>query len=202
MTKEKKNTKATTNKNTNKEAKVMSTKKSKKAQEVKVEETKVVETTQEEVVKDEAPKANKSKKGKSVSVPQMTNSEFAKLFTDNGCEAESKAKDTSKVVYQQFGTKSRVLQQNRGYQLLLTNGHIKKKDTVLDVDYNDVTRFKEWYQGLDDGKKAYVVGDVDAGRLSDSEFPREKTVKITNFDLLVDYIKYMAGFVENKLVVA
>lgn len=203
----KQETKKTTTKKTQ-EAKVMkdTKKKGTKKEEVKVEAP-VVETEQETVVetaKEEPVKANKEKKAKVVGVKQMTNSEFAQLFRDNGCVAQSGAKDTSNVVYNQFGTKSRILQQTRAYQLLLTNGHIKKKDEVLDVEYNDTERFKLWYATLDDTKKAGVSGyeGIDAGRLSDSEFPREKTVKITNFDLLVEYIKYMATFDENKLVVA
>lgn len=195
----KENKKATTNK-TNKEEKNMGKKKQavvQDATEVKTEEVKVEEVKTEVTV-------NKKERAKVVGVPQLTNSEFAKLFTDNGCVAESKAKDSSKVVYQQFGTKSRVLQQTRGYQLLLTNGHTKKKNEVLDVSYNDVTRFKEWYAGLDDTAKASVSGydAIDATKLSDTEFPREKTVKINTLDLLTEYIKYMAKFDENKVVVA
>lgn len=185
-------------KKNNKEEKNMGKKKV-VATEVKVEET---TNAVEEVKTGVKAKVNKKERAKVVGVQQMTNSELAQLFQDNGCRAYSGAKDTSKVVYNQFGTHSRVLQQTRGYQLLLTNGKTKKKNEILDVGYNDVERFKEWFGGLTPEQKAMVSGDVDAGKLSDSEFPREKTVKINSFDLLVEYIKYMAGFDENKIVVA
>jgi hypothetical protein len=180
-------------KKNNKEEKNMSKKK------VVATEVKVEEVTTEEV---KQAKVNKKEKAKVVGVQQMTNSELAQLFQDNGCRAYSGAKDSSKVVYNQFGTHSRVLQQTRGYQLLLTNGKTKKKNEILDVGYNDVERFKEWFGGLTPEQKAMISGDVDAGKLSDSEFPREKTVKINSFDLLVEYIKYMGTFDENKVVVA
>ena len=203
------NNKVTT---TKKEDKVMSTKKNEKKdtkkakvekkQEVKVEETKVEEVKVEVPAVEEPKKANKEKKAKTVSVPQFTNSEFKKLFVDNGCITRTNAKDTSNVVYNTFGTESRILQQTKGYQLLLVNGHKMIKKEICDVDYNDVVRFKAWYDGLTPEQKAFVVGDVDLGKLSDSEFPREKTVKITSLDLLIDFIKYMATFDENKVVVA
>ena len=166
-----------------------STKKVDKKQEVKVE-TKAVETEKKEVVK-------KSR----ISVQQFTNSEFAKLFTDNGCKTECNPKDTSNVVYNQFGTKSRILQQGSAYQLLLTNGHTKKKDVVLDVEYNDVERFKEWYQSVDAGMQSTVKGyaEIDAGKLSDSEFPREKTVKLTTVESLKSYLQFMSKFAENAI---
>ena len=115
---------------TNKEEKVM-----KKSVEKK--------ETKKEVAKVETKKVEKKENAKKVSsaVPQMTNSELKKLFTDNGCLAGSNAKDTSKVVYQQWGTQSRVLQQGKGYQLLLTNGHAVKKGEVVDTDNNDTERF-------------------------------------------------------------
>ena len=189
-------------KKNNKEEKNMGKKKV-VATEVKVEETtntNAVEEVKTEEVKQA--KVNKKERAKVVGVQQMTNSELAQLFQDNGCRAYSGAKDSSKVVYNQFGTHSRVLQQTRGYQLLLTNGKTKKKNEILDVGYNDVERFKEWFGGLTPEQKAMISGDVDAGKLSDSEFPREKTVKINSFDLLVEYIKYMGTFDENKVVVA
>ena len=187
-----KNTAKTTNTvKTNKEEKVM-----KKSVEKKAVETK------KEVAKVETKKVEKKENAKKVSnaVPQMTNSELKKLFMDNGCSAGSNAKDTSKVVYQQWGTQSRVLQQGKGYQLLLTNGHAVKKGEVVDTDNNDTERFTKWYNKLSDSKKAMVSGDIEKGKLSASEMPREKTVKITNYDLLVEFIKYMGTFSENKLV--
>lgn len=172
---------------TTKEEKVM-----KKSVEKKAVETKKVETK----------KVDKKENAKKVSsaVPQMTNSELKKLFIDNGCLAGSNAKDTSKVVYQQWGTQSRVLQQGKGYQLLLTNGHAVKKGEVVDTDNNDTERFTKWYNKLSDSKKGMISGDIEKGKLSASEMPREKTVKITNYDLLVEFIKYMGTFKENKLV--
>ena len=185
---------ANTNKTTktNKEAKVMK-ETTKKATGKKVEKKVEVAPKTETKVKVE--------KKKAVTVPQMTNSELRKLFNDNGCVAQSGAKDTSKVVYNQFGTKSRVLQQNRSYQLLLTNGHEVKKGIVVDADNDDVQRFTEWYKGLTDEQRGFVNGfdTITATKLATSEMPRERTVKIMSYDLLVEYIKYMATFTENKI---
>lgn len=144
------------------------------------------------VEKKEAPKA----KG----VPQLKNSELAQLFVQNGCVTRTKASDESNVVYQTFGTKSRVLQQNRAYQLLLTNGHEMKKGLLVDAENDDTARFIEWYNTLTDEQKAYVAGfdTITATKLATTEMPRERTVKIINYDLLVEYIKYMATFTENQ----
>lgn len=178
------NKKTTVKKSTNKKVD--------KKQEVKVETPKV-ETEKTETVK-------KEKKSR-ISVQQFTNSEFANLFREYGCKTECSPKDTSNVVYNQFGTKSRILQQGSAYQLLLTNGHTKKKDVVLDVAYNDVERFKEWYQSVDAGMQSTVKGyaEIDAGKLSDSEFPREKTVKLTTVDSLKSYLQFMGKFAENAI---
>lgn len=182
--------KETVKKTTNKKETV---KKEVKAPEVKVEE-----------VKTEAPKVNKEKKTKTVTVPQMTNSEMKKLFEENGCMTKTKANDTSNVVYNTFGTNSRVLQQGRAYQLLLTNGHKKVKEEVVECENDDVKRFKEFYSKLTDDKKKSVVGydEIETTKLSFSEMPRERSVKLTSFELLTEYIKYMATFDENKVVVA
>jgi len=198
--------KATT---TKKEDKVMSKKNEKKdnkkakvekKQEVKVEETKV-EEVKAPAVEELKKKVNREK---IASVPQFTNSEFKKLFEDNGCMTRTKANDTSNVVYNTFGTQSRVLQQTKAYQLLLTNGHKKVKEEVVECDNDDVKRFKAFYETLDDDRKKLVVGyeGIEAGKLSFSEMPRERSVKIVSVELLTDYIKYMATFDENKVVVA
>lgn len=180
---------------------------------VKKESTKKVET-KKEVKKEVAPATakvetakavtNKEKKSKAVTVPQMTNSEMKKLFEDNGCKTKTKANDTSNVVYNTFGTNSRVLQQGRAYQLLLTNGHKKVKEEVVECDNNDVARFKEFYGKLSDSDKQAVVGydEIETTKLSFSEMPRERSVKLTSLDLLTAFIKYMATFDENKSVVA
>lgn len=187
----------TMNKTAKKETKKVETKK-----EVKKEVTKKVTET----AKVEAPKAvtNKEKKSKAVTVPQMTNSEMRKLFEDNGCKTRTKANDTSNVVYNTFGTNSRVLQQGRAYQLLLTNGHKKVKEEIVECDNNDVLRFKEFYGKLSDSDKKSVVGydEIETTKLSFSEMPRERSVKLTSLDLLTAFIKYMATFDENKSVVA
>ena len=190
-----------------KETKKVNSKKTNK-QDVKkinvVEETAVKEEVVQEAVKEEIEpkKTNKEKKAKAITVPQFTNSEFKKLFEDNGCKTRTNACDRSKVVYNTFGTQSRILQQTRGYQLLLTNGRKMVKKEIVDADYNDVARFLDWYNSLTPEQQSFVIGDVEQGKLSDSEFPREKTVKITSLDLLVNYIQYMATFDENKVVVA
>ena len=201
--------KATKKATANKEEKVMNkkgtvkkeTKKVETKKEVKKEVAKVTETA-----KVEAPKAvtNKEKKSKAVTVPQMTNSEMKKLFEDNGCKTRTKASDASKVVYNTFGTDSRVLQQGRAYQLLLTNGHKKVKEEIVECDNNDVARFKEFYGKLSDSDKKSVVGydEIETTKLSFSEMPRERSVKLTSLDVLTAFIKYMATFDENKSVVA
>ncbi len=191
----------------NKEEKTMN--KTAKKETVKKETKKVTETKKEvapATAKVEAPKAvtNKEKKSKAVTVPQMTNSEMKKLFEDNGCKTKTKANDTSNVVYNTFGTNSRVLQQGRAYQLLLTNGHKKVKEEVVECDNNDVLRFKEFYGKLSDSDKKAVVGydEIETTKLSFSEMPRERSVKLTSLELLTAFIKYMATFDENKSVVA
>lgn len=191
------NTKAVKSQKTNKEEKVMNkTTKSVK----KVETKKVVKEVKPEVKVEKAPKVKVEKK-KSVSVPQMTNSELKELFIKNGCKTRTNASDTSKVVYNTFGTQSRVLQQNRSYQLLLTNGHELKKGIVVEADNDDVERFTKWYKGLSKEQQAYVNGfdTITATKLATTEMPRERTVKIINYDLLVDFIKYMATFTENQI---
>jgi len=194
---------------TTQEEKTMKKETAKKAV-VKKESTKKVDAKKEvkavETAKVETAKAvtNKEKKSKAVTVPQMTNSEMKKLFEDNGCMTKTKANDTSNVVYNTFGTNSRVLQQGRAYQLLLTNGHKKVKEEVVDCDNNDVARFKEFYGKLSDDAKKSVVGydEIETTKLSFSEMPRERSVKLTSFDLLKAFIQYMATFDENKVVVA
>lgn len=148
-------------------------------------------------------KENKKKESKPL-VQQMTNSELKKLFNDSGCETHTKAKDESDVVYNTFGTRSRVLQQKRAYQLLLTNGHKKEKEKVVECANDDTARFISWYNKLSESDKAKVSGfaEITKTKLSDSELPRERTVKINDYDLLVKFLKFMAGFEENKLVVA
>lgn len=197
--------KATKKATANKEEKTMNKKGT-----VKKESTKKVET-KKEVKKEVAPATakvetttNKEKKSKAVTVPQMTNSEMKKLFEDNGCKTKTKANDTSNVVYNTFGTNSRVLQQGRAYQLLLTNGHKKVKEEVVECDNNDVLRFKEFYGKLSDSDKKAVVGydEIETTKLSFSEMPRERSVKLTSLELLTAFIKYMATFDENKSVVA
>lgn len=194
----KNNTKVTETKKSNKEEKVMTTKKTVNTKkEVKKVDKKEVNKAVKEV---KEPKVKVEKK-KSVSVPQMTNSELKELFNKNGCKTRTNASDKSKVVYNTFGTQSRVLQQNRSYQLLLTNGHELKKGIVVEAENDDVARFTKWYDGLNDEQKSYINGfdTITATKLATSEMPRERTVKIINYDLLVDFIKYMATFTENKI---
>lgn len=149
------------------------------------------------------PKANNEKKAKAPTVNQMKNSEMAELFRKNGCKTCTKAKDESNVVYNTFGTKSRILQQNRAYQLLLTNGHKMVKDQLVECDNDDTARFVKWYKTLNKEEQSMVNGfdTISATTLSKSELPRERTVKITNYGLLVKFIKYMGTFEENKIVV-
>ena len=134
----------------------------------------------------------------------MNNSELKDLFTENGCKATGAPKDTSNVVYNTFGTASRILQQNKAYQLLLTNGKVKVKKEVVDAPYNDVDRFKKFYEELTDEEKKSISGfdTMESTKLADSEFPREKTVKIISKEILVKFIQFMATFEENQVVVA
>lgn len=146
---------------------------------------------------------NKEKKERKVvpTVQQMKNSEMAELFRKCGLSTNSSAKDSSNVVYNTFGTKSRVLQQNKAYQLLLTNGHKMVKDQVVDCDNDDTARFIKFYKSLTKEEQA-MVKDYDAittTSLSKSELPRERSVKITNYDLLVKFLQFMATFEENKV---
>jgi hypothetical protein len=149
------------------------------------------------------PKKEKAEKTPKILVKQMTNEELAELFTSNGCVAKSKAKSNS-AVYNTFGTQSRILQLKGAYQLLLTNGHQKVKDQVVACDNDDVARFLKWYDMLEDAEKVHVIGagEVDKTKLSVSELPRERSVKINDLGLLVTFIQYMATFDENKLVAA
>ena len=185
-------------------------KKNMKKEEVKQE---VAVEVKKEEVKDEA-KPKKERKAKTekkekeqkvvVSIKAMNNSEMKDLFINNGCAVYTKASDESKVVYNTFGTKSRILQQGKAYQLLLTNGHKKVKDSVVESTNDDTARFIKWYDKLSvDDKKAVVGYDqIMNTKLSASEMPRERTVKIVSFDLLVKFIKYMATFAENQPIVA
>lgn len=153
-----------------------------------------------EAVAEEEPKKKANRKKENVSpIKVLTNEELRALFIDNGCKPYSKA-DAVSVVYNTFGTKSRILQQQKAYQLLLTNGHKKVKDQVVECDNDDTWHFSVWFETLSDAEKGYVVGmdDIDKVKLSASEMPRERSVKITNFDLLVKFIQYMATFDINK----
>lgn len=162
-----------------------------------------VNTPAEKTTKKPAAKKEKKVNSKkvTVSVDQLTNEELRKVFTENGCRAESNA-NASTVVYNQFGTKSRVLQQKRAYQLLLTNGHKKVKETVVDSDNDDTARFIEFYNSLSEEDKKSVIGfdGIQSTKLSDSEMPRERTVKLTSLDMLKKFIQYMAQFEENKVM--
>ena len=194
MANAKKNLVAAANtKQTKKEGTVMKkeVKKVEKKAPAKAIETKKVEPKAE---------VKKVEKKKAIGVPQMTNSELAELFRKNGCITKTKASDESKVVYNTFGTHSRILQQNRAYQLLLTNGHEMKKGLLVDAENDDTARFVEWYNTLTEEQKGYVAGfdTITATKLATTEMPRERTVKIINYDLLVEYIKYMATFTENQ----
>lgn len=171
-----------------------------------VKETKTTKSTKK--VTEKKPAAKKATKKdnaekKVATIQQFTNEELRKLFNENGCLAGSRAKADT-VVYNQFGTKSRVLQQKRAYQLLLTNGHAKVKEAIVDSDNDDTARFIEFYGKLSDTEKAAVIGfdSIQTTKLSDSEMPRERSVKLASTELLVKFLKYMAGFEENKMVVA
>lgn len=163
----------------------------------------VAAVVEKEVVKKTTAKKEvvKNEKKVSKSVPQMTNEELRQLFIENGCSAGSKAKADT-VVYNQFGTKSRVLQQGRAYQLLLTNGHKGDKGNIVDTDNNDALRFQAWYDKLSKEEQAMVTGyaEMMSTKLSASEMPRERTVKLTSKDLLIKFIQYMATFTENQVV--
>jgi hypothetical protein len=179
-------------------------KNAKKSVEKKVDkkvETKVTEKVEKAVeVKPEKKKVEKKNK-ELTNVRVMTNSELIKLFNDNGCLTKSTPKDSSSVVYNTFGTKSRVLQQNRAYQLLLTNGHEDKKGVIVDTDNDDTERFIQWYGTLTDEQKKWVKGfdEIKKTTLAKSEMPRERSVKLTDYNLLVVFLQYMATFSENKV---
>lgn len=172
----------------------MATKKNVTKEVAAVVEKEVVKktTAKKEVAKENSKKVSKS-------VPQMTNDELRQLFVENGCVAGSKAKADT-VVYNQFGTKSRVLQQGKAYQLLLTNGHKEVKGAIVDTDNDDAKRFEDWYNQLSKEDQEMVVGFAEMmnTKLSASEMPRERSVKLTSKDLLVKFIQYMATFTENK----
>jgi hypothetical protein len=189
--------KETTKKVETKEVKKVDVKKVAPKTEVKKAEVK-------EEVKKAEPKTEKKNKEKVNGVPQMINSELAKLFNENGCATYTRAKDESKVVYNTFGTKSRVLQQNKAYQLLLTNGHKKVKEEIVDSDNDDVKRFDSWYGKLKEDDKKNVLGydTMLSTKLDDSELPRERSVKLTSKELLVSFLKYMGTFEENKVLTA
>lgn len=164
----------------------------KKEKEVKTEKVETKVETKKEV-------ANKKKRDVQPTVPQMTNEELKALMVECGAKATGGAKSDS-VVYNQFGTKSRILQQKKGYQLLLVNGHKKEKENIVASDIDDVKRFQEWYNTLTDEQKKWVNPELT--KLSDSEMPREKACKLLSKDMLVSFIKYMSGFAENAVEVA
>lgn len=163
-------------------------------------ETKAAETKKPAEKKEETAK-KPAKKETAKSVKQFNNSEMKNMFVSNGCKALTNAKDTSNVVYNTFGTKSRVLQQGKAYQLLLTNGHKKVKEEVVESDNNDTERFKKFYNSLTKEEKAMVLGfdTIDVSKLAESEMPRERSVKLIDADLLIKFIKFMATFEENAL---
>lgn len=180
------------------------TKNTTKKETVKKVNTKKAVTKKEVVAPIEENKVEKKadNKKKAVLVKQMNNSEMKELFISNGCQTYSKSNDSSNVVYNTFGTKSRILQQGRGYQLLLTNGHRMINNEIVDTDNDDTKRFMDWYGTLSEEKKMYVSGaeSIMSTKLSSSELPRERVAKITNLDLLVEFIKYMGTFAENKVL--
>lgn len=160
-------------------------------------ETKAIETKATENAEVKEVKTNETKRN----IVIMNNEELKELFRTNGLVPGSNAKSDS-VVYNQFGTQSRVLQQKRSYQLLLTNGHTQVKGEVIDTDNDDTARFMEWYDTLTDEDKTKVEGyaDINTTKLCASELPRERTVKITDYDLLVKFLKFMSSFSENTTV--
>lgn len=124
-------------------------------------------------------------------IHKINNADLVQLFKDNGCKPYSKAKSDN-VVYQQFGTKSRVLMYNskkspERSQLLLT-----------EADYEE---FKKWYNEQADDIKAMFESDSVKfpGMLSASEKPRVNSVKVNNVDGLTVFIKFMAGNLMNGL---
>ena len=106
----------------------------------------------------------------------LTNIELYALLNKCGCIAMSNAKSTN-CIYNQFGTRSRVLQYNSKranyrYQLLLTD--------------DDAKLFQSWFKSLnDDRKKLY---DNVPSTLSVSESPRTKSFKCTTINALTDFI--------------
>lgn len=169
----------------------------------KIENTEVAVVEKAEVKKEVVKKENK-KKAPQVTITVMDNDTLKKLFADNGCITRTNANNASGVVYNTFGTQSRVLQQKRAYQLLLTNGHKSTKTGVVATENDDTARFIKWYDELSDAEKSKVNGydDLLKTKLSASELPRERTVKLTDYDLLVKFIKYMATFTENQVAKA
>lgn len=160
----------------------------------------------DEAIAEEPKKVKKAKKNKEKEVAPtitvMDNDTLKKLFQENGCQTYTAASNTSNVVYNTFGTKSRVLQQKKAYQLLLTNGHKDVKGSIVECENDDTKRFMEWYETLTDEQKGWVVGysEITATKLSQSEMPRERTVKITSYDLLVKFIQFMGTFAENQIL--
>ena len=106
----------------------------------------------------------------------LTNIELYALLNKCGCIAMSNAKSNN-CIYNQFGTRSRVLQYNSKranyrYQLLLTD--------------DDAKLFQSWFKSLnDDRKKLY---DNVPSTLSVSELPRTKSFKCTTVNALTDFI--------------
>ena len=196
--KTKKAPKAVEVKGTTKKAKTVNTVNTAKTvkKEVKTEKAPKVEVKEEVVKKERQVKAPK--------VEQMKNSELRNLMIENGCLVRGNAKDTSDVVYVGFGTQSRILQQKNAYQLLLTNGHKKVKEQVVECDNDDTARFLKWYEKLSKGDKAMVSGadTIKESKLSESELPREKQCKLLSKEILVKFIQYMSKFEENKVVTA
>lgn len=179
--------------------------KAKESKVMKKKEVAVVETAVEAVVeKAEVKKEKKNKEKVAVTIPVLDNDTLLKLFHDNGCLARTHASNESNVVYNTFGTQSRVLQQKRAYQLLLTNGHKSTKSGIVDTENDDAKRFTEWYEQLSEDDKKMVSGYAEMmnTKLSASELPRERTVKLTSYDLLVRFIQYMSKFPENMLAKA
>ena len=179
--------------------------KAKESKVMKKEEVAVVETAVEAIVeKAEVKKEKKNKEKVAVTIPVLDNDTLLKLFHDNGCVARTHASNESNVVYNTFGTQSRVLQQKRAYQLLLTNGHKSTKSGIVDTENDDAKRFTEWYEQLSEDDKKMVSGYAEMmdTKLSASELPRERTVKLTSYDLLVRFIQYMRKFPENMLAKA
>jgi hypothetical protein len=106
----------------------------------------------------------------------LTNVELYALINKCGCIAMSNAKSNN-CIYNQFGTRSRVLQYNSKranyrYQLLLTD--------------NDAKLFQSWFKSLnDERKKSY---DATPSKLSISESPRTVSFKCTTISALTDFI--------------